>query len=175
MSILRARHPVIISAPYRLLRLLTLLRIGSARTEVVRFFGCGGLTTFLAPGRGTYGSVWSAAFQRCKKRAKILKWRQMRAFSGSVSEWCGRAVPARLLPGSCPTAGRFLPRGRTVPASRPNGSCPAGRFLPSGSCPAEAVPARLLPGSCPVPARFLPGSCDRRNGSCQTAFRNREL
>ena len=29
----------------------------------------------MAPGRGTYGSVWSAAFQRCKKRAKILKWR----------------------------------------------------------------------------------------------------
>ena len=142
--------------------------IGSARTEVVRFFGCGGLTTFLAPGRGTYGSVWSAAFQRCKKRAKILKWRQMRAFSGSVLEWCGRAVPARLLP-------QEPPSGRTVPASRPNGSCPAGRFLPSGSCPAEAVPARLLPGSCPVPARFLPGSCDRRNGSCQTAFRNREL
>jgi hypothetical protein len=27
MSILRARHPVIISAPYRFLRLLTLLRI----------------------------------------------------------------------------------------------------------------------------------------------------
>jgi hypothetical protein len=27
MSILRARHPVIISAPYRLLRLLTYLRI----------------------------------------------------------------------------------------------------------------------------------------------------
>ena len=67
----------------------------------------------------------------------ILKWRQMRAFSGSVSEWCGRAVAARLLPGSCP-----VPARRPVPA----------RFLP-GSCP---VPARFLPGSCPVPARFLP-------------------
>ena len=44
---------------------------------MVRFFGCGGLAPLLAPGRGTYGSVWSAAFQRCKKRAKILKWRQM--------------------------------------------------------------------------------------------------
>jgi len=102
--------------------------LGSARTEVVRFVGCGGLAPLLAPGRGTYGSVWSAAFQRCKKRAKILKWRQMRAFSGSVSEWCGRAVAARLLPGSCPVPARFLP----------------------GSCP---VPARFLPGSCPVPAR----------------------
>ena len=43
-----------------------------------------------------------------------------------VSEWCGRAVAARLLRGSCPD-----------PARRP-------------------VPARFLPGSCPVPARFLP-------------------
>ena len=37
--------------------------------EVVRFVGCGGLATFLAPGRDTYrrtGSVWSAAFQPCK-------------------------------------------------------------------------------------------------------------
>ena len=116
--------------------------LGSARTEVVRFVGCGGLAPLLAPGRGTYGSVWSAAFQRCKKRAKILKWRQMRAFSGSVSEWCGRAVAARLLPGSCPVPARFLPGGRFLP-----GSCPApARFLP-GSCPAA--------GSCPVPARFL--------------------
>jgi hypothetical protein len=33
--------------------------LGSARTEVVRFFRCGGLMTFLAPGRGTYGSrIW---------------------------------------------------------------------------------------------------------------------
>ena len=118
----------------------------SARIEVVRFVEGGGLAPLLAPGRGMYGSVWSAAFQRCKKRAKILKWRQMRAFSGSVSEWCDRAVPARLLPGSCP-----------VPAQRP-------------------VPARFLPGSCPVPARFLPGSCPtagqdppRSGGSCAGA------
>ena len=69
--------------------------IGSARTEVVLFFRCGGLAPLLAPGRGTYGSVWSAAFQRCKGRAKILQWRQMRAFSNYVSEWCGDAVTAR--------------------------------------------------------------------------------
>ena len=66
----------------------------------------------------------------------------------------------RFLPGSCrrnrPAAGRFLPvprqeprqlppreaerflpRGRTVPASRPNGSCPAGRFLPRQTVPAK--------------------------------------
>ena len=77
--------------------------------------------------------------------------------------------------GSCPDPGRsrasyrleaerFLPRGQTVPA-RPDGSCQA----------VPARPKRFLRGSCPVPARFLPGSCDRRNGSCQTAFRNREL
>ena len=71
--------------------------LGSARIEVVRFVGCVGLAKFLAPGRNTYGSVWSAAFQPCKKRAKILKWRQIRAFSNYVSEWCGRAVAARLL------------------------------------------------------------------------------
>ena len=93
---------------------------------MVRFFG--GLAPLLAPGRGTYGSVWSAAFQRCKKRAKILKWRQMRAFSGSVSDGVVRPC------GCCPAPARFLP-----------GSCPA-----AGSCP---VAARLLPGSCPVPAR----------------------
>ena len=120
--------------------------LGSARIEVVRFFGCVGLTKILAPGRDTYGSVWSAAFQPCKKRAKILKWRQMRAFSNYVSEWCGRAVAARLLRGSCP-----------IPARRP-------------------VPARFLPGSCPFPARFLPGSCPtagqeppRSGGSCAGA------
>ena len=43
-------------------------QLGSARIEVVQLFGCGGMSTFLAPGRGTYGSVWSAAFQRCKKQ-----------------------------------------------------------------------------------------------------------
>ena len=96
--------------------------LGSARTEVVRFVGCGGLAPLLAPGRGTYRFLWSAAFQRCKKRAKILKLRQMRAFSGSVSEWCGRAVPARLLPGSCPVPARWPGRnrlGRAVPAQEP--------------------------------------------------------
>jgi hypothetical protein len=42
---------------------------GVVRVGVVR---CGGLAPLLAPGRGTYGSVWSAAFQRCKGRAKIV-------------------------------------------------------------------------------------------------------
>ena len=46
---------------------------------MVRFVGCVGLAKFLAPGRDTYGSVWSAA----------LKWRQMRAFSNYVSECIG--------------------------------------------------------------------------------------
>ena len=128
-------------------RFLGFLR--GARIEVVRFFGCGGLGTIMAPGRGTYGSVWSAAFQRCKKACKrILIWRQMRAFFNSVSEWCGRAA---VLPGSCPAPARFLPDSCPVPAQRP---VPA-RFLP-GSCPVPAqrpVPARFLPGSCPVPAR----------------------
>ena len=41
--------------------------------EVGRFVGCGGLAKSLAPGRGTYGLVRSAAFQGCKDRRKILK------------------------------------------------------------------------------------------------------
>ena len=89
-----------------------------------------------------YGSVWSAAFQPCKKRAKILKWRQMRAFSGSVSEWCGRAVAARFLPGSCPTAGQEPPRS--------GGSCAgAGQQPPHHSWvlhhPCADLQVRTLP------------------------------
>jgi hypothetical protein len=45
---------------------------------------------------GPYGQPLFSG-QRCKKRAKILKlmkWRQMRAFSNYVSEWCGGAVIA---------------------------------------------------------------------------------
>jgi hypothetical protein len=110
---------------------------------VVRFVGCVGLAKFLAPGRDSYGSVWSAA----------LKWRQMRAFSNYVSECIGVVRPC----GCCPAPARFLPG--SCPAA---GSCPVpARFLP-GSCPVPAqrpVPARFLPGSCPVPARFQPGSC----------------
>jgi len=53
--------------------ILSYPHIGSARTQVVWFFRCGGLAPLLAPaGRGTYGSVWSAAFQPCKGRANIL-------------------------------------------------------------------------------------------------------
>ena len=49
---------------YALILHVTLaLTLGSVRTEVVRFVGCGGLATILAPGRGTYGLVRSAAFQ----------------------------------------------------------------------------------------------------------------
>jgi len=89
-----------------------------------------------------YGSVWSAAFQPCKKRGKILKWRQMRAFSGSVSEWCGRAVAARFLPGSCPTAGQEPPRS--------GGSCAgAGQQPPHHSWvlhhPCADLQVRTLP------------------------------
>ena len=38
--------------------------IGSGAIFQVR----GGLAPLLAPGRGTYGSVWPAAFQRCKRK-----------------------------------------------------------------------------------------------------------
>ena len=81
---------------------------------------------FWRPAVARTGPCGHPLFSAAKKRAKISKWRQMQAFSNSVSEWCGRAVAARLLPDSCP-----------VP------SCPA-----AGSCP---VPARFLPRS----ARFV--------------------
>jgi len=111
------------------------------------------LETCMATDRGTCGSVRSATFQRCKKRAKNIEMAAMRAFSNSVSEWCGRAVAARLLHGSCPV--RFLPTA--------TGSCPAPArftawFLP-GSCPAA--------GSCPV--RYLP---DGRAGSASVGRRS---
>ena len=107
----------------------------------------------MATDRGTCGSVRSAAFQRCKKRANNIEMAAMRAFPNSVSEWCGRAVAARLLHGSCPV--RFLPTA--------TGSCPAPArftawFLP-GSCPAA--------GSCPV--RYLP---DGRAGSASVGRRS---
>ena len=94
------------------------------------------LETCMATDRGTCGSVRSAAFQRCKKRANNIEMAAMRAFPNSVSEWCGRAVAARLLHGSCPV--RFLPTA--------TGSCPAPArftawFLPSG---------RFLPGTLPA-------------------------
>jgi len=61
-----------------------LLQLGSARTQVVHFFQVRRSSAASdARGRGTYGSVWSAAFQPCKKGVQILKWRQMRAFSHS--------------------------------------------------------------------------------------------
>jgi hypothetical protein len=115
------------------------LRIGSVRTEVVHFVGFGGLATSLAPGRGTYGLARSAAFQGCKDRRKILKWRHMRAFSGSVSDWCGRAEAARKPPRLPPSVraasvsvGR-KPRGsRAASAAAPlSGAAPrlCGRFL----------------------------------------------
>ena len=70
---------------------------------MVRFVECGGLAPLLAPGRGTYGSVRGQRragcfIQRCKggvlKHIKMPKWRHMRAFSSSVSEWRGDAVTA---------------------------------------------------------------------------------
>ena len=51
-------------------------KVGSARIEVVRFVGCGGLATFLAPGRDTYrrtGPCGQPLFSPAKKRANILK------------------------------------------------------------------------------------------------------
>ena len=113
-----------------------------------RFFGCGGLATFLAPGRGTYGFVRSAAFQGCKDRRKILKWRHMRAFSGSVSEWCGRADAARLLP-------QPPPRAPAASARPPAAAAPAAAGRPGSIRLGRADAGRLLPrqnGCCLPPA-----------------------
>ena len=120
--------------------------------EVGRFVGCGGLAKSLAPGRGTYGLVRSAAFQGCKDRRKILKWRHMRAFSGSVSEWCGRADAARLLP-------QQPPSGRAAAARTQAAAAPAAAWrLGSIRLAAGQHPPR--PNGCwPVPERMLrPGS-----------------
>ena len=125
--------------------------LGSVRTEVVRFVGCGGLATSLAPGRGTYRLVRSAAFQGCKDRRKILKWRHMRAFSGYVSEWCGRADAARLLPQQ-PPSGRAA-AARTQAAAAPAAAQRPGRIrLAAGQHPPR-------PNGCwPVPERTLPNA-----------------
>ena len=109
-------------------------RVGSAAHAGCDLKGAVIWRRFWRPAAARTGTCGQPLFSAAKG-VQILKWRQMRAFSGSLTEWCGRAVAARLLP------------------QQP----PSGRFLP-GSCPA---PARLLllPGSCPVPARFLPGCC----------------
>ena len=106
---------------------------------MVQFVGCGGLATSLAPGGGTYGLVRSAAFQGCKDRRKILKWRHMRAFSGSVSEWCGRADAARLLP-------QQPPSGRAAAARTQAAAAPAAAWRP-GSIRLAAGQHPLVGGS----------------------------
>ena len=122
--------------------------LGSVRTEVVRFVGCGGLATSLAPGRGTYRLVRSAAFQGCKDRRKILKWRHMRAFSGSVSEWCGRADAARLLPQQPPSGRAAAARTKAAAApgaaQRPGSIRLAAGQQPFGGLAASASTKRLL-------------------------------
>jgi hypothetical protein len=100
---------------------------------VVHFVGFGGPATSLAPGRGTYRLARSAAFQGCKDRRKILKWRHMRAFSGSVSE-CGAVE--RKPPGSRrgfrPATGRLPPGHRQHPPQHPPGVRAASAWRPGG-------------------------------------------
>jgi len=80
---------------------------------------------FWRPAAARTGPCGQPRFSALQKTGKNIEMAaNAKRFSGSVSEWCGRAV---LLPGSCP---RFLP-----------GSCPA-----AGSCP---VPARFLPLALP--------------------------
>jgi len=146
-------------------------RVGSVRTEVVQFVGFGGLATSLAPGRGTYGLVRSAAFQGCKDRRKILKWRHMRAFSGSVSEWCGRADAARKPP-QHPPSDRAA-SARTQAASAPASARawrPGSIRLASGQHPlgvrAASVSVGRLParGSRAASAAPLSGAAPRLCG-----------
>ena len=126
---------------------------------MVRFVGRGGLATFLAPGRGTYGLVRSAAFQGCKDRRKILKWRHMRAFSGSVSEWCGRADAARLLPQQ-PPSGRAA-AARTQAAAAPAAAQRPGSFrLAAGQHPPRGRTDAAVAG------RMLGRQLPRQNGCC---------
>jgi len=44
--------------------------VGSARTEVVRFVGCGGLAPLLAPGRGRTGPCGQPLFSAAKDGQK---------------------------------------------------------------------------------------------------------
>ena len=125
------------------------LLLGSVRTEVVHFVGFGGPATSLAPGRGTYGLVRSAAFQGCKDRRKILKWRHMRAFSGSVSEWCGRADAARKPP-------QHPPSDRAASARTQAASAPASAWRPGS--------IRLASGQHPLGVRAASASVGRMLG-----------
>ena len=101
--------------------------VGSARIEVVRVSG--------ARPRHVRVRVVSR-FSALQNTCRNIELRQMRAFSNYVSEWCGRAVAAQLLPGSCPIPARFLPSSRLqLPGSCEPGSCPvpARRPGPAGS------------------------------------------
>ena len=113
---------------------------GSARTGVVQFGGwSGGPATFLAPDRGTYGLVQPAAFHGCKDRRRIVKWWQMRAFSGSVLEWCGQGAVVRLLPGrSCRRVPAAQPQCRPLTTGKPDSTHP-WRECPSPPRPSGDV------------------------------------
>ena len=69
-----------------------------------------GLAPLLAPGRGTYGSVVSrfSALQKTDKNIEMAANASVFRFRLGVVRG-GRAVAARLLPGSCPVSARFLP------------------------------------------------------------------
>ena len=104
--------------------------------------------------------------------------------SNSVSEWCGRAVAARLLPDSCPVpaqqpvaAARFL-RARFLPGSCPTAGPgrkqdpPLGRPVPAQEAsepgsnrPAAASLSRVLLGCCTTHVRMLPTCNTRKRGS----------
>ena len=97
----------------------------------------------------------------------------MRAFPGSVLEWCGRAVAARLLPqqppSGWPATGRTLAEAAPAAApSRPGNRLKAGQQPPRGRTDA-AVASRMLPavpawpnGSWPVSERILRPGCRGR-------------
>ena len=124
---------------------------------MVHFVGFGGPATSLAPGRGTYGLARSAAFQGCKDRRKILKWRHMRAFSGSVSEWCGQAEAARKPP-------RLPPSDRPASARTQAASAPASAWRPGGF--------RLASGRLPLSVRAASVSVRRKPRGSRNGFRS---
>jgi len=62
--------------------ILSYPHIGSARTQVVRFFRCGGLAPLLAPGRPRHVRIRVVSgFSALQRACKHIKWRQMQAFS----------------------------------------------------------------------------------------------
>ena len=98
-----------------------------------------------------YGLVRSAAFQGCKDRRKILKWRGHKAVCGRFQVLFRSGAVERMLPGCCrssrPAAGRLPPGPRQQPPQQPPSGRAASAWRP-GSIRLEAERMLRWPGGC---------------------------